>query len=838
MDVYPPIGVVVIDRRGLVIGWTPGAERLLGHTSAEARGRSVAELLDAPALAGGESVRGGAVSGHGELHPDHGVRHKDGRRLSVAVTRCPLAPGADGTGGGSGTVLLIGPPSGPEAERLRQSLSGWVLQDSPLALTVYDTDLRSVWHSAAMQRLSGMPDEAGRGRGLTEVLAGPDAVEWEERMRLAMATGEEQVGELKGTVLTGLGSRVFSVSATPLRDAEGRTLGVCALVGDVTERRRARERLSLLNDASLHIGSTLDMAQTARELTEVSVPRFTDVARVDLLELILRGEEPAPGPLAGPAQLRRIAELTLSEGVTTAQQTAGEADVYLAHSPAALCLATGRSALYRTNEAPPIRSYIDQTPERQAKVRRLGTHSWILVPVKARGTTLGVVWFTRTRETPESFEADDLSLAEDLVARAAVCLDNARRFTRERAAALTLQRSLLPQRMPEQSAVEAAFRYLPAEQSSGVGGDWFDVIALSGARVALVVGDVVGHGMYAAAAMGRLRAAVQTLADVDLAPDELLTRLDDLVLRLSAESGADAEPAWAQAAGDIGATCLYAVYDPVSRRCSMALAGHPPPAVLGSDGSAEFLDVPVGPPLGLGGLPFESVDVALPEGSLLALYTDGLIHSGHRDLGEGLEALREALAMPMDSLDSLCDHVVRELLPAGPADDAALLLVRPRTLDERRVAVWDVEADASAVARIRSDAVRALDQWGLEEAAFVTELLVSELVTNAIRYGDPPIQLRLINDRVLICEVSDSSSTAPHLRRARVFDEGGRGLLLVAQLTERWGTRQTAAGKTIWCEQSLSAGDGPFPPVEGTVAVADARAAAVDLGAADAHPAP
>jgi hypothetical protein len=334
-----------------------------------------------------------------------------------------------------------------------------------------------------------------------------------------------------------------------------------------------------------------------------------------------------------------------------------------------------------------------------------------------------------------------------------------------------------------------------------------------------VVGDVVGHGIHAAATMGRLRTAVRTLADVDLAPDELLTRLDDLVIRLSVESGADAEPPTAEVAGDIGATCLYAVYDPVSRRCSMALAGHPPPAVVRPDGTAGFLDVPVGPPLGLGGLPFEPADVTLPEGSLLALYTDGLIHAGHRDIGEGLDALREALAAPADSLDSLCDHVVRTMLPDHSADDAALLLVRSRALDRRRVAVWDVDAEAAAVARTRSDAVRVLDEWGLEEAAFVTELVVSELVTNAIRYGAPPIQLRLIHDRVLICEVSDASSTAPHLRRARMFDEGGRGLLLVAQLTERWGTRQTGAGKTIWCEQSLTAADGPLLPLEGIAAI-------------------
>ncbi len=818
MDASRPLVVVVTDRKGLVIGWTSGAERLLGYTSAEARGRFAAELLDAPALAGGEPAQGDGAAEPGEQYAGLGVRHKDGHRLAVTVSRYPLAPEAEGTGAGLGTVLLIGPPSGQAAQRLRQSLSGWLLQDSPLALTVYDTELRCVGQSGAMRRLSGLPDEARSGRRPAEVFAGPDAVEWEEQMRLAMATGEEQASELKGTIRTEPGFRVFSVSATPLRDAEGRTLGVCALVGDVTDRRRARERLSLLNDASLRIGSTLDIARTGWELAEVTVPRFADFARVDLLEVILRGDEPAPGPLAGPVRLRRIVELAFSEGVITAERTAGEADVYLANSPAALCLATGRSSLYRTAD-PPIRAWIDQTPERQAKVLRFGTHSWMLVPVKARGTTLGVVMFTRHRETPVPFEADDLSLAEDLVARAAVCLDNARRFTRERVAALTLQRSLLPQRMPEQSAVEAAYRYLPAAQRSGVGGDWFDVIGLSGARVALVVGDVVGHGIHAAATMGRLRTAVRTLADVDLAPDELLTRLDDLVVRLSAESAEAAELPGGEAVGDIGATCLYAVYDPIYRRCTMALAGHPPPAVVGPDGTAGFLDVPVGPPLGLGGLPFEPVDVTLPEGSLLALYTDGLIHSRQYDLRAGLDALRDALAAPADSLDSLCDHVVGTLLPDGPADDAALLLVRPRALGPSRVAVWDVEADAAAVARIRSDAVGRLDEWGLQEAAFVTELVVSELVTNAVRYGDPPIQLRLIHDRVLICEVSDSSSTAPHLRRARVFDEGGRGLLLVAQLTERWGTRQTAVGKTIWCEQPLAAADGSLLSPEPIAAI-------------------
>jgi anti-sigma regulatory factor (Ser/Thr protein kinase) len=327
--------------------------------------------------------------------------------------------------------------------------------------------------------------------------------------------------------------------------------------------------------------------------------------------------------------------------------------------------------------------------------------------------------------------------------------------------------------------------------------------------VALVVGDVVGHGIHAAAAMGRLRTAVRTLADVDPTPDELLTRLDDLVIQLSEEAGGDpgGDPA-----ADIGATCLYAVYDPVSGRCSLARAGHPAPVLVAPDGVAGFLELPAGPPLGLGGVPFESVEVTLPPGSLLALYTDGLVESRQHDLDVGLEVLRRALTEPADALEDVCEHVVRTVLPHGPADDAALLLVRTQALDGRRVAAWDVAANAAAVSRVRSESVRRLVSWGLEEAAFVTELVVSELVTNAIRYGGSPIQLRLIHDQVLTCEVSDANSAAPHLRRARVFDEGGRGLLLVAQLTQRWGTRQTSTGKTIWCEQALPTETEPNRP--------------------------
>lgn len=556
----------------------------------------------------------------------------------------------------------------------------------------------------------------------------------------------------------------------------------------------ARRRLELLWEASLSIGTTLDVTRTAHELAEIAVPAFADLVTVDLYDALLQGEE----PVAASARTRRIAVRGIKEGCPFYAE--GEQVGFAPTTPQARCLASGWPALEPDLKA--AGDWSAQDPVRAQKILAFGLHSLIAVPVAARGAVLGVASFYRST-TPTSFEDDDLVLAQELVTRAAVCIDNARRYTRERTTAVTLQRSLLPQTFTEQAALETASRYLPAGGQAGVGGDWYDVIPLSGARVALVVGDVVGHGLQASVTMGRLRTAVRTLADIDLPPDELLTHLDDIVIRLSAEAASGSDSG---AAPDIGATCLYAVYDPVSRRCTFARAGHPLPAVVTPDGSADVLDIPAGPPLGLGGLPFEAVDVELPEGSMLALYTDGLIETRGRDTDEKLDTLCHVLAEPSPSLNALCDTVLNALLPAQPNDDIALLLARTHALGAHQVATWGVPSDPSIVNQMRQNASDQLTAWGLQDALFTTELVVSELVTNAIRYGQPPIQLRLIHDRSLICEVSDGSSTAPHLRRARVFDEGGRGLLLVAQLTQRWGTRHGPHGKTIWAEQELPTG--------------------------------
>ncbi len=471
-------------------------------------------------------------------------------------------------------------------------------------------------------------------------------------------------------------------------------------------------------------------------------------------------------------------------------------------TPWARSLDTGQAVLERDLRA--STEWLTQDPERAGEVLAYGVHSVIRAPLQARGVLLGIAKFWRAGR-PEPFDEEDLSLAEELVARAAVSIDNARRFTREHTMAVALQRSLLPHALPEQNALEVAYRYRPAHQ--GVGGDWFDVIAMSGARVALVVGDVVGHGLHAAATMGRLRTAVLNFATLDLGPDELLGHLDDLVVRLDQEQAAHApgeEDRWeAERDAVIGAGCLCAVYDPVSRVCTIARAGHPPPVLVDPQGRVTFLDVPAGPPLGLGGMPFTAARFTVAEGSRLVLYTNGLVEDRERDIDEGLTLLLRSLEAAGQTPEETCESVLGALLPARPADDIALLVARTRVLPADKVAHWDVPADPAAVREVRAAVSRQLTRWQLEELEFTTELILSELLTNAIRYAGEPIRVRLLLDRTLICEVSDHSSTSPHLRYAASTDEGGRGLFLVAQFAERWGTRYEADGKVIWAEQAL-----------------------------------
>ncbi|MFG2515698.1 SpoIIE family protein phosphatase [Streptomyces sp. NPDC048584] len=629
------------------------------------------------------------------------------------------------------------------------------------------------------RRLLGLPEDA-EGRHVLDLGLDPGTAELLSSGRVA--TDEVHL----------VADRLLAVNQRPT-DRAGGPRGSVATVRDSTELRalsgraeESRERLNMLYDAGVGIGTSLDVTRTAEELAELAVPRFADFVTVDLFEAVLAGGHPDAG-----GALRRAASTGVGEDAPlypTDHQIR-----FVESSPQGVSLATGRPVLEpRLSEAP---GWHAQDVERSGQVMEYGIHSLITVPLRAGALVLGVVSFWRSRKD-EPFDTDELALAEELVARAAVSIDNARRYTREHGMAVTLQQSLLPRTLPDQSALEIAYRYLPAQ--AGVGGDWFDVLPLSGARVALVVGDVVGHGLHAAATMGRLRTAVHNFSSLDLPPDELLALLDELVGRIDQDEAQDDE-----SAPVTGATCLYAVYDPVSRHCTVARAGHPPPALVRPDGSVEFVDVPAGPPLGLGGLPFESADLELPEGSRLVLYTDGLVEDRAHDIDVGLEQLREALSRAGDSPEETCRVVLESRRPVRAVDDIALLVARTRALPADRIAEWTVPADPAAVGEVRAAVTRKLAEWGLDELAFSTELILSELVTNALRYGGSPIRVRMLCERHLICEVYDSSSTSPHLRYATMTDEGGRGLFLVAQLAERWGTRYLPAGKVIWAAQPV-----------------------------------
>ncbi|MER7489659.1 SpoIIE family protein phosphatase [Streptomyces sp. NPDC126497] len=767
---------VVVDARGIVTGWSEGARRLTGHPADEAVGRAVRDLLAGDAPPGAPPVPSGAVV----------APHRDGHPVPLRLTLCPLHGAGDAPAG----YVITAEPAGP-AER---SLAGRAFQQASLAISVVDTEQRFVRLNDAACEVMGGPEEGLLGRTFLDAVGRTEHTRRVDRyLSRVVETGEPLRHESFGRAPADSRHHAWNVEMWPVRDLTGEVVGTAMAGLDSTEQHRARHRLALLNEAATAIGTTLDVVRTAEEFVELLVPAFADFAAVDLLDWVLGADEPPVRPDSG-VPLRRVAHRS-AEGAPEAAVRLGRTDVHPPRSLPALALRECRAVLARAGE-PGFEQWAAErvAPAPAGGPRIADVHSLLAVPLRARGTVLGVAVAVRNVH-PEGYAPDDAVLAEELASRAALSVDNARRFARERATALTLQHSLLPKELPGQAAVEVAHRYLPSVSAAGIGGDWFDVIPLAGSRVALVVGDVVGHGIPSTATMGRLCTAVRTLADVDLPPDELLTHLDDLVTHLAADAREDI--------AELGSTCLYAVYDPVSGRLTAAAAGHPAPVLVLPDGTSRFLRVNAGPPLGVGGLPFEATEIAVPEGSVVALYTDGLIEGRDRDIDRATEELRSALSVPAGSLESLCDGVLKAVLPEEPGDDVALLLARTRALGADRVATRDVRPDPEEVAAAREWAGERLAAWGLDETAFVTELVVSELVTNALRYGAPPVQLRLIRDRTLICEVADASPTSPHLRRAHAFDEGGRGLLLVAQLTQRWGSRHTDGGKTIWAEQPL-----------------------------------
>ncbi len=581
-----------------------------------------------------------------------------------------------------------------------------------------------------------------------------------------------------------------------------------------------RRALALLNAAGARIGNSLDLERTARELLDVAVPQFCDLASVDLYEAVLAGEEPRPGRGGeGSAPLRRVALASavgaVGEGAHPDNVPLGATHRFAFESPCAAALRTAR-----VRPVPPA-GPAEPDDARGARPFGLVVHSTLAVPMVARDQVLGVAQFSRAKGS-ERFGERDAALAAELAARAAVCIDNARLYRREHERALILQRSLLPPGDPEAAGLDIACRYRPGTAATEVGGDWFDVIELPGHRTALVVGDVMGRGLRAAVTMGELRTAVRTLALLDLEPAEVLERLDEIARGLGGNpyrrrGGPLDNP---DHLGEVYlATCVYAVYDPVSRRCTFANAGHVPPVLVeasaGRDsggGPPLLLEGPGGLPLGVGGEPFEQIDVELPDGALLALYTDGLVESRDQSLDDGLLRLRQALTDADRPLEDICDRVLAGNGAPQGDDDVALLLARVQGLPPSAVGDWRLPSAARSVARARDLACAQLADWHLDGLTDTTELLVSELVTNALRHGSGEIRLRLLMERTLVCEVWDTSPVQPRRRRARDTDEGGRGLQLVELLSAGWGSRRTPGGKAVWFELSLPHDGGPKPP--------------------------
>ncbi|MFE2090541.1 SpoIIE family protein phosphatase [Streptomyces sp. NPDC059460] len=585
--------------------------------------------------------------------------------------------------------------------------------------------------------------------------------------------------------------RNLMVSVYRLDDVQGQALGLLASVVDVTEREKARARSVTLTDVRKAVGWSLDVATTCEGLVDAVVPGFADLAVVEVVDDVLRGAEPPVGPLGPEVPLRRAA-LRGCDGTSQLDGLVGDTRRLPARTPFALAVSDLRPRRIRLDADTP---WLSADPESARLIRTIGAHSLIVVPLKLRGAVLGLVSLYRDRGS-EPYDEYDVTLALTAAAHVALSIDNARRFERDHVIASTVQRRLLPQHESSHVAVDTAHVLLPGRNS----GCWFDTISLSGARTAMVVGNVAGHGLQTAITMGQLRTVIHALAGLDLDPDEVLARLSDTAGRLAQERAA-LPPGDSLHRESLTATCLYAVYDPFTRRCTIALAGHPEPLVIGPDGSTPPFDLPEGPALfSADSAPFATATLQLEEGSVLAFGTRALLPDA-----ESAARVREALVHPGRGLQELCDDVVYNLPSGSFPDGAALLLARTGSVPPDHVATWELAHDRTTPAIARTLVRDRLDGWDLDdETVYATELIVSELVTNAVRYGTPPLHLRLILERSLTCEVHDNSPVAPHLRHARTVDEGGRGLFIVSQLATHWGTRYGRTGKTLWAEQEIA----------------------------------
>ncbi|MEV6394303.1 SpoIIE family protein phosphatase [Streptomyces sp. NPDC051907] len=779
-----PLAVVVVDGDGLVSHWSTGARRLFGPTRDEAVGQPAVELLPVSgALA--EEGEYEAYDGYGGLGP--------GLDASLnGLTSYPAAGRARLSEAGRERVDVLWwayPMVGPGRERLL------VLAADAGQFGSEDESVQRIAPGFALH--TEFPGFDELARRLPEILPSMSVHESTRIVSQVLELGypvlefshHDRVPVTPDWGVPRRAERLARQRAAQAAAAAGESVDEADLEQDL-EYAAVRERLEFLNEVSGRIGSSLDLARTIQEVSAAVVPRFTDVAGTYLREQVIAGEGFPDGPPDATTLWHRVAVEHVDEpGRWDDVVPVGESMPFPVHTPFFQCMTTGDPVLVpRISEqmGTAIASQFDKRDIRPL----ISGRSMLVVPLKARNVVLGFMILLRHAERALFNDMDRVTGAE-LAARAGLVLDNARMYTYQENVAETLQDSMLPQVTPRMAGCDTATRYLPGTLLGRVGGDWFDSVKLPGSRIALVVGDVMGHGLNSAAMMGQLRTAVQTMAALDLPPEQLLRNLDDLAQRLGEH---------------YLATCLYAVYDPIRNELRMANAGHVPPVIVrAADGRSELLDLPTGAPIGVGGVPFESVKVPVFPGDRLVMCTDGLVEVRGEDIGVGLATLCESAAHPAASMDDACDTIIRALnTRGGRKDDVALLMARLNGIDAESVAAWELSLEPREAARARRLVRGQLRSWGLAELSATLELLVSEVVTNAVRHAHGRrAELRLVRAGSLLCEVADEDHTLPTLLEARPGDELGRGLRVVSSLAREWGTSRTSEGKTVWFELPL-----------------------------------
>ncbi|WP_137990998.1 SpoIIE family protein phosphatase [Streptomyces vilmorinianum] len=660
-----PVAQVATSADGTIVRWNRAAVELLGYSPQQVIGRHIAELLHPGADRSlGRSLWEAAAGGRGVMGTVT-AWHRDGHPVELEIWASPVPDRRD-----DASAVLLFAAEAHAARRIRGSSAVWdgLFARSPVGIAVLDTQLRFLRVNPALERMNGLSESAHIGRRLSQLLPEVNAEDMEAAMRHVLESGEPVLDRRRigRTPAEPDHDRAWSCSYVRVEDPGGRAIGVIASLLDITDQQQAhidaetgRRRLALLSEASIRIGSTLELERTAQELADLAVPRFADAVTVDVLDTLAHGDEPGMG-LAGGVALRRLGKAPLTgSAITDVLAPLGRTLDFPAAAPYTQALSRRETYLLASLDEKAIAPAARHT-NRPAKLLKLGVHSFMMAPLFARDLVLGVATFYRSRPIGP-FTSDDVILAGELAARAAVSIDNARLYHREHDTALTLQRSMLPQHITAPAGLEVAHRYLPASDVNEVGGDWYDVLNLPGGRAALLIGDVMGHGTQAAAVMGRLSASVRALARLDIEPEELLHQLEAALDDL-------AEP--------MLATFLYAVIDLTTRRCRIARAGHPPPATVSPDGTVHLLDLPPGTPLGVGGTRFTTTEITLEPGSLLVLYTDGLIEARGSDIDERLAELTHLLAQPYPSLTGLCDSLLTHLVPGSADDDIALLIAR------------------------------------------------------------------------------------------------------------------------------------------------------------------